>query len=369
MTPSHPTSHLTAHEAALAALAALPRRSPARLRRLLAAGDPVEVLAALVDGTGRIPGVDPEVWHLWHRDVARLADEVPARCVEAGVRVVAHGDPGYPVALLGDPWAPPVLFVRGDLAALNRRRVGIVGTRHATHTGRHFARTLGEDLARGGICVVSGLARGIDVEAHVGVLAGGAPPVAVVASGCDVPYPPEHRRIWDEVARTGALVSEAPPGTQPTARMFPQRNRILAGLSEVVVVVESRARGGSMITVREAAKRDIPVMAVPGSTASAASEGTNLLLADGCAPVTDARDVLVALGLDTSRVATRVETRPAPDGAAPVILAALRGAPRTVDEIVLATGITPLEVAVTLGRLEAHGWAAHSDGWWESLAG
>lgn len=360
------------HESSLATLAALPRQSPARLRRLLGAGPPEELLDALLRGRRCPGGIDPSVWESWCATAGALAVDVPARCDAAGISAVAAGDTHFPVPLLGDPWAPPVLFTRGDPSAVRRRRVGIVGTRHATRNGRAFARILGGELARAGVCVVSGLARGIDVEAHVGALQArpdGAVPVAVVASGCDTVYPPEHARIWDEIAGCGLIVSEAPPGAAPTARMFPQRNRILAALSEVIVVVESRARGGSMITVREAIKRGVSVMAVPGAPMSPASEGTNLLLAEGCAPVTDAGDVLVALGLDTSRTSTRPETREPPSGRGSEVLAALRGAPRTVDEIVLATGIAALEVAVVLGRLEAHGWVAHADGWWEMLPG
>ena len=360
------------HESALAVLAALPRQSPARLRRLLGAAPPEEILDAILLGRRNITGIDPSVWETWCAAAGALAREVPVRCDAAGIGAVARGDARYPVPLLGDPWGPPVLYVRGEASSVRRRRVGIVGTRHATRNGRAFARTLGEELARAGVCVVSGLARGIDVEAHVGVLGArpdGAAPVAVVASGCDTVYPPEHARIWGEIAGCGLIVSEAPPGASPTARMFPQRNRILAGLSEVIVVVESRVRGGSMITVREAIKRGIPVMAVPGAPMSPASEGTNLLLAEGCAPVTDAGDVLMALGLDTSRASGRPETREPPTGHGSEVLAALHGAARTVDEIVLATGIGVLEVAVALGRLEAHGWVAHTDGWWEAVPG
>lgn len=357
------------HMVAVAALASLPRQTPARLRRVLAAGDPVATIDEMTRAGSRVNGIDPAVWSLWCEHADRVRHESASQCEASGTVALAHGDPGYPVPLLGDPWAPPVVFVRGDTSVLHTRRVGIVGTRHATRSGRTMARILGEDLSRAGVCVVSGLARGIDVESHVGAIAGGSPPVAVVASGCDVVYPPEHGRIWNEVAERGAVISEAPPGSRPTSRMFPQRNRILAALSEIVVVVESRARGGSMITVREAAKRGIAVMAMPGSPTSAASEGTNVLIAEGCAPVTDACDVMVALGLDTSRSRARVETRHAPSRHGAEILSAVRGTPRTADEIALATGHAVLDVAVALGRLEAQGWVAHSDGWWEAIPG
>ena len=204
--------------AAVAALAALPRQSPARLRRVLAAGDPVAVIAGMARGGPCPVGIDPAVWSMWCAHADGVRHEIASRCAASGTVAFAHGDPGYPIPLLGDPWAPPVVFVRGDTSVLHSRRVGIVGTRHATRPGRELARVLGEELARAGVCVVSGLARGIDVESHVGAIAGGSPPGASVASGCDAVYPPEHARIWNEVAERGAIISEAPPGTWPTAR-------------------------------------------------------------------------------------------------------------------------------------------------------
>src|SRR5262249_15322114 len=155
---------------------------------------------------------------------------------------------------------------RGSLAALDRPRVGLVGTRRCTPTGKSVARQLGRELAACGVAVVSGLAIGIDGCAHQGALAArAAPPVGVVGSRLDVVYPKSHRRLWDDVAAAGVLLSEAPLGAPPEPWRFPARNRILAALSDVVVVVESHAAGGSMHTVRAAVDRGIPVMAVPGS--------------------------------------------------------------------------------------------------------
>jgi len=226
---------------------------------------------------------------------------------------------------------------------------------------------LGRELSRNGVHVVSGLARGVDGYAHRGALAqpAGAGPLAVVASGLDVVYPREHAKLWNAVAERGAIVSEAPPGTPPEAYRFPLRNRILAALSEVLVVVESRDRGGSLITVEAARERGIPVMAVPGSLRNRAAEGTNALVRDGCPIVTETRDVLVALGLDTSRAGgVAYDPRPRPKGLDRDLLALCRE-PRTMEECMARTGLSLVECAMSLGRLEATGWVRQVDGWFE----
>ncbi len=163
--------------------------------------------------------------------------------------------------------------------------------------------------------VVSGLAKGIDGAAHRGALrAGSGHVVGVVANGLDTPYPRVNTELWEAVARDGLLLSEWPPDTEPEKFRFPQRNRILAALSELVVVVESRERGGSLTTAREALERSIEVMAVPGSVHNRAAAGTNQLIRDGATPVTDVADVLLALGLDHRRDGRRFDPRPLPRG-------------------------------------------------------
>ena len=352
-----------------AALASLPLQTPMRLRRLITVGPPSLVWALVRAGERPVGGVPDDAWRAWRSARARTPEDLADACDACGATILTVGDPRYPRPLVGDPAAPAVLFARGDTSHLLRRRAGIVGTRSATRTGRHFARTLGGQLASEGVCVVSGLARGIDVESHAGALQNhnGAAPAAVVASGPDVVYPPEHARIWDEVGNRGVLLTEAPPGTPPEPHRFPMRNRVLAGLSEVLVVVESRRTGGSMITVREAAKRDVTVLAVPGSPGARSSEGTNELLRDGCGPVTSVDDVLVALGLDTRNSDGWCDTRRQPAADERCVLDAMGRGPRTVDEVAISASMSVVRAAVLLGRLEASGWVAQSEGWWEAL--
>ena len=304
----------------------------------------------------------------------RLVREMREELCRTGVRAVHVGGEDYPAQLAVDRERPPVLYVRGNLGHLDHRRVAIIGTRSASASGRYFAAHLGFELASRGIAVVSGLARGIDVWAHRGVRGANernkVSPLAVgvVGSGLNVIYPPEHDEMWGWVSSEGLLLSEHAPGVAPHKSHFPMRNRIIAALAEVVVVVESRAAGGSMITVAEAMKRDVSVLAVPGSPHVGTSRGTNQLIAQGCVPVTDVDDVLVALGLDTRRAGARTfDSRRALDPFEEHVIEAIGREALTIDQIVMRSGSNVAEVAVTLGRLERDGWVLHQDGWWEVL--
>lgn len=352
-----------------AGLASLPLQTPARLRRLLSKGSPREMWVAVTEGERPLPGIDDVLWRTWEASNDEHVESVADDCKRHNIHVLWRHDEQYPVALLADPSAPAVLFARGDVSALRQRRVGIVGTRTATQRGRFLARQLGQELAASHVGVVSGLARGIDVQSHIGALSvpTSAQPIGVVASGVCCVYPPEHRDVWERIAHDGVLLSEVPPHAAPETHRFPLRNRILAALSEVLVVVESHARGGSMSTVREAMKRDITVMAVPGSPGVASCEGTNNLLRDGCAPVVDVNDVLIALGLDTRRRDQACDVRRAPQGDERRLLEIIGSTPRTLDEIALLAGCTVVDAALTLGRLEEMGWVDFRDGWWDAL--
>lgn len=360
----------------VAALAGFEHMTTARLAALLngrspeeafalAAGhvDPTVALGALFDKT---PGLRAR----WQRSGAnRDPGQVAARCVELGVSIVLPGDSSYPQVLVDDPQRPAVLFVQGMLSALDHRRVGIVGTRNPTQHGMQTAVRFGHELAAAGVTVVSGLAKGIDGAAHRGALAiEGSMPVAVVANGHGEPYPKRHAALWAEVSRRGAVISEWPPGTAPDAYRFPQRNRILAGLSEIVVVVESRERGGSLITARLAAERGVDVFAVPGSVSARSSIGTNRLLQDGAGVATDPDDLLLALGLDGRRAGrTRYDTRAQPRGDEAVVLEFCRAEPRDVEAVAVETGCSIAEAAMLLARLERSGWVCETGGWFEAV--
>ena len=359
-----------------AAIASLPGIGPQRLRLLVGAMGPLEAwrmvrgetaapdhLAALL----RHDGLDRALRRTATRELIERTHD--ALCA-SNMRVLLSSDIEYPASMRGDFAAPAVLFARGNLAAFNERRVGIIGTRAASASGRHFARGLARDLARNHIAVVSGLARGIDAAAHRGVLDDDhvtGTPIGVVASGLDVVYPREHASLWGHVIERGVLVSESPPGCSPDAFRFPLRNRILAMVSEVLVVVESRATGGSMITVDEAVKRGVTVMAVPGSPHTESSAGTNRLIADGAATVCDVGDVLVALGLDHQHHSTSNDARPRPIARDARVLRELAKQPTAFDQLVAALDMPVIDVAISLGRLEVQGWAVSNGGWWEAL--
>lgn len=286
------------------------------------------------------------------------------------INSVCVGDAEYPSLLAGDHQPPDTLYFRGSLDVLDARRVAIIGTRRCTHYGRQVAAQLGRELAKAGVVVVSGLALGIDGAAHTGALvANAAPVVGVVGSGLDVVYPRQHRRLWDQVATQGVLLSEAPPGAPPEPWRFPARNRIIAALAEAVVVVESHAAGGSNHTVAAAIDRSVPVLAVPGPITSSASVGSNRLLVEGCAPVTHVDDVLTAIGLaptDAGRPAR--DPRPPPDNVQAQLLGAIGWSPTSFEQLALRTSMAPRQIAVALHGLEETGWLRCNDGWWERLA-
>jgi DNA processing protein len=367
-------------EAFAAALAALPAVGPSRLAALLDTWSADEAWARVTEGRAmaheRVASAcRPSATHLareW-RHAARATDVASSwtayDALDVGVTVL--GRPGYPPALAADQDPPRVLFHRGDLDALQGTRAAIVGTRRCTRYGHDFARELGRDLGRVGVRVVSGLALGIDAAAHHGALEavadGGAPPIGVVGSGLDVTYPRAHGALWAAIASAGVLLSEAPLGAAPEPWRFPARNRIIAALGAVVVVVESHPRGGSRHTVDEAEARGRQVLAVPGSVRSPASTFTNELLAEGCHPARDVTDVLVALGFSAALGTGPPERRPQPDELGAIVLDALGWEAASLDELAARTGQTPARLSVALNRLERDGWVEVRAGWWERV--
>ena len=384
---SESKSSLSKDQITAAALCALPKIGPKRLMTLLKHHDP-QTAWAVVQGRAKpnevvaaMLRVENLVTLLKHRATQDLQDQIERRCKKAGIKITIFGDENYPRALIADLAPPAVLFYFGDLSALNNRRVGMVGTRSATASGRYLASHIAYDLATNDVCVVSGLARGIDAWAHRGALRAlesrladrlaNRPvgrPVGVVASGLDVVYPRENAQLWQDIATHGALISESAPGSPPEAFRFPLRNRILAALSEVLVVVESRDTGGSMITVDEAQKRDVTVLAVPGSPRNVASNGTNQLIQQGCLPIIGAQDVLVALGLDNRRAQENIyDPRVRLSTSDQNLVSMMAGAPFTLDNFVIRSDLATIDAAVSLGRLEALGWVVENSGWWEVI--
>jgi DNA processing protein len=212
---------------------------------------------------------------------------------------IRFGDPEYPglLAEISDP--PACIWIRGDRTVFARTAVAVIGARLASQEGLVAAGEIACDLARAGVVVVSGLARGIDTAAHIGSLDGGGPTIAVLGTGIDLVYPPENVQLIERIAACGLVVTEFPPGTPPQDWHFPKRNRIISGLSRAVVVVEAKERSGSLITARLAADQGRDVMAVPGSIIGGRNRGANALLRDGAKLVESAVDILQELGLDS----------------------------------------------------------------------
>jgi DNA processing protein len=271
------------------------------------------------------------------------------------VRALPLPSPAYPERIRRLADAPALLLVRGTPALLLARAVAIVGSRAATAYGLATARRLAFDLARAGLVIVSGLARGIDAAAHEGALEAGGATLAFQACGPERVYPASHRRLAERIAARGAVLTEFPVGTPPLAAYFPLRNRLISALPEAVVVVEARERSGSLVTARLAADQSVPVLAVPGPVDAPTSAGPHALLRDGARLVRDARDVLVELGIEAPEVPAAARAPPSPDPVLREILAALRREPLARDALAERLARTPAELAAPLLELELAG--------------
>jgi DNA processing protein len=299
--------------------------------------------------------------HRAFRSFARTFDEDAFRaCLRArGIRWIGRDDPAFPPLLgaIHDP--PPGLFVRGaaSVDALRGPTAAIVGARACSPYGSHVARMLGRELGAAGLVVVSGLARGVDGDAHRGALDAGGTTIAVLGCGIDRDYPSAHRELAGRIRATGLVVSEYAPGVEPAPWRFPARNRIIAGLSAVTVVVEARDRSGALITADLALEEGREVLAVPGEITSALSSGTNDLLKLGATPVTRSEDVLELFGLVRGGTQA-VEVGPT----AARVLDRLRDGPASPDELARATGLGAGSLAAALTELELAGCAVAGGG-------
>lgn len=255
---------------------------------------------------------------------------------------------------------PPALYLRGagETELLGRRSVAVVGARSCSPYGGQVARMIGRELAAVGLVVVSGLARGIDGDAHRGALESGGLTVGVLGCGIDRDYPASHAQLSRRIEEQGLVVSEYEPGIEPAPWRFPARNRIIAGLCEAVVVVEARERSGALITADFAVDEGRDVFAVPGEITSALSAGTNALLKLGAAPLTSAQDVLDALGIEQTRPKKPVDVSPA----AAQLLELVRDTPSAADELAARGTLDAGAVSVALTELELAGLVAAADG-------
>lgn len=359
--------HDAAAEMAALRLSALTARGARGVLGLLRERSVVEVWEAdraqLIEWSGGRPWVDRFL--CLREESAALGP--PSRSPAPTWSFVAHGAPGYPPCLL-DLDAPPAgLYLRGDAAALvafhELPRVAVVGTRRASSYGLAAAAEIAGVFARSGVCVLSGLALGVDGRAHRAALEGRGLTVAVLGCGIDVVYPRRHRDLYSRVERGGALISEYPPGTLPTPWAFPERNRLLAALSDAVVVVEAPLRSGALITAERAMELGREVFAVPGPILGGGSDGCNRLIYDGAGIVLDPDD-LVEEFLRLTRMERR-EREPrrgagwrevvavaTPDPARSAVLEALQGGAACVEEVVRATMLSPRDAAATLSLLE-----------------
>lgn len=300
------------------------------------------------------------------------AAEKEDRALEAaGDRILSWEDPAYPERLRNLPDPPPALYLRGDPAPLALPMVAVVGSRLSTVYGQNVARTLAADLAREGCAVVSGLARGIDSAAHEGSLAVPGRAAAVLGTGLDRCYPPENEPLLLAILKAGgAVLTEFPPGTPPLPRHFPQRNRILAGLSWGVVVVEATERSGSLVTARFAVETGREVFAVPHNLTSRTGIGPNLLIQKGAKLVLQVSDILEEL---PEEIRNRLKRETSPEGTysrgadlspeARKVLSLLRpDAPRTVDDLCAALGLSPADLLPRLLELQMGGYCVELPG-------
>lgn len=305
---------------------------------------------------------------------AEAEDEI-AKIQKLGGSMLVLGENGYPALLAELPDPPGALAVLGDPCHLAARSVAVVGARNASINGQRVAATLAAELARAGLGVVSGLARGVDAAAHGGALDAGGITVAAVAGGIDKPYPPEHAGLQKRIAEGGAVLAEAPLGTEPQARHFPRRNRLIAGLSLGVVVVEAAPKSGSLLTARLALEQGRELFAVPGSPLDPRARGANDLIRQGAHLTESADDVLANLPDSPRReglarlplfargpapVRAAEETLPLPspmetDRARPQIVDLLGPSPVPIDDLLRLSGITAAALAEVLLELDLAG--------------
>lgn len=283
-------------------------------------------------------------------------DSEMERMAEAGVDAVTWSDPRYPPRLKETADPPPVLFLKGEILPEDEKAVAVVGTRKATAYGKEAAQSLTAELVRQGVTIISGLARGIDAVAHRTALEASGRTIAVFGCGLDTVYPPEHKKLAEDITQSGALISEHPIGEGPKAGHFPQRNRIISGMSLGVLVVEAPSQSGALWTVRHALEQNRDVFCVPGSIFSPSSKATNALIQEGAKLVASCEDILEELNLNV--VSHQLEMRQVlqpEDGTEAALLGHVGYEPVHIDEIRRNAQLPISEVSSSLAMMELKG--------------
>ena len=351
------------------ALNLLPRIGPIRVRRLLERfQSPQQILTAKRRELLEVPGIGEDMAEQigdWENRID-LAEE-KRRIADHDISLVTLDDENYPAALreIHDP--PFLLYMKGTLTPADAAAIGVVGSRRTTHYGKEQAKKLSFQLAKAGFTIVSGLARGIDTAAHEAALAANGRTLAVLGSGIGNVYPPENQALADRIAGSGAVLSEFPVLYVPDKQSFPLRNRIVAGLSQGLLVVEAPVRSGSLITANQALEQGRTVFAVPGPIDRPTSEGCHRLIQQGATLVCCAQDIIDELGMEINSLALDFSTEPRYPSQMPsgkpqrqldlseperLLLAALTRGDATIDSLADATGIPTGKVSATLLQLE-----------------
>ncbi len=324
--------------------------------------DPRKAFSASEKELSKVPGVDRQTieglltFSKWEE-----VDNEMQRVLKLGARIVPFDAPGYPARLRSIVDPPPFLYLRGNSLAEEEKAVAVVGSRSASEYGKKITRTLCQGLASLGLTVVSGMARGIDGEAHVAALQAGGKTVAVLGCGVDVIYPPEHRDLYGRICQTGTVVSELPMGAPPFSYNFPARNRLISGLSLGVVVVEATERSGSLITARLALEQGREVFAVPGEAGASRSRGTHRLIRQGAKLVECVDDILEEIApqlLTPANMAEKASPRSLPfEGGieAKKLFDLLLQGLHQIDELIQASGFSAAKVTELLLDLEIRG--------------
>ncbi len=333
---------------------------PQLLHRLLNRfASPDQVLAASPQELSEVEGVGVALARrIVSHEFRELAGQVIESCRRQEIQILVPTADEFPRLLTEIPDPPSVLFVRGQLRPSDSLGIAIVGTRGASQYGRSQAERFARSLSRAGLTVVSGLARGIDAAAHHGALEAGGRTIAVLSSGVAEVYPPQHKDLGQRIAQQGALVSEMPPGTKPKKGMFPQRNRLISGLTLGTIVVEAAEQSGALITARLAGEQGREVFAVPGLISAPNSRGCHRLIRDGAVLLQDPEDVLEALGplVEGVHLSSEQTVRHAAElqlnDQETAVLQSIDVQPTDINEVVVSSGLPVPRVLSTLSVLE-----------------